>query len=82
MTARRYEVHVRGVVPDDVLDEVRGAHRGIEVQTVLSGMVRDQADLQGLLLRLHSLGLEVLEMRQAPGGLHAQPNVPRARDRA
>ena len=82
MPARRYEVHVRGVVPDDVLDEVRGAHRGLEVQTVLSGMVRDQADLQGLLLRLHSLGLEVLEMRQVPDGSHSQPSIPQAPDRA
>ena len=82
MPARRYEVHVRGVVPDDVLDEVRGAHLGLEVQTVLSGVLRDQADLQGLLLRLHSLGLEVLEMRQAPDGSQLQPGVPQARERA
>lgn len=80
MPERRYEVHVRGVVPDDVLDEVRGAHRGLAVRTVLSGVVRDQADLQGLLLRLHSLGLEVLEMRQVPDG--PQPHVPQARERA
>ena len=39
------------------------------------------ADLQGLLLRLHSLGLEVLEMRQAPDGSQLQPGVPQARER-
>jgi len=82
MPARRYEVQVRGVVPDDVFDEVRGAHRGLEVQTVLSGRVRDQADLQGLLLRLHSLGLEVLEMRQVFDGSHPQPDVAHVRERA
>ena len=33
---------------------------------MLSGLVRDQAELQGLLRRMHNLGLELLELRQAP----------------
>jgi hypothetical protein len=79
MPGRRYEVHVRGAIPADVLVEVQGAHQGFEVQTVLSGVVRDQAHLQGLLLRLHSLGLEVLEMRQVSGGPPPPRDIPQAR---
>ncbi|GGV09897.1 hypothetical protein GCM10010260_55500 [Streptomyces filipinensis] len=35
-------------------------------QTVLFGLVVDEAHLFGLLARCQSLGLRVLEMRQAP----------------
>lgn len=66
MLARAYEVQVRGAVPTRLLAEMLLAHPTLEVRTVLSGSVRDQAELQGLLRRLHSLGLELLEMRQIP----------------
>ncbi|MCU0296257.1 MAG: hypothetical protein MUD05_09425 [Candidatus Nanopelagicales bacterium] len=66
MLGRRYEIHVRGAVPEQLLAEIASAHQTLEVRTVLSGSVRDQAELQGLLLRLHSLGLELLELRQIP----------------
>ncbi len=66
MLARRYEIHVRGVLPEHVLADIRAEHPTLEVRTVLSGLVRDQAELQGLLRRMHNLGLELLELRQAP----------------
>ena len=34
--------------------------------TVLTGTVPDQAALQGLLIRLEELGLELLEVRRLP----------------
>ena len=37
-------------------------------QTVLTGVVPDQAALLGLLGWLQSLGLEVVEVRRVPGG--------------
>ena len=66
MLSRRYEIFIRGVVPADLLEEMADAHREVEAQTVLRGRVRDQAELQGLLRRLHNLGLELVELRQVP----------------
>jgi hypothetical protein len=66
----RYEIRVRGLVDPDQLvisDEV--------AVTVAAGVIRmtgplDQAALHGLLQRIESLGLEVLEVRRLrPGGL-------------
>jgi hypothetical protein len=37
-----------------------------QVETVLHGPIRDQAELHGLLNRLQSLGLELLEVRRLP----------------
>ena len=36
------------------------------VETILHGPVRDQAELHGLLHRLQSLGLELVEVRRLP----------------
>ena len=38
------------------------------VETILHGPVRDQAELHGLLQRLQSLGLELIEVRRLPEG--------------
>jgi hypothetical protein len=75
MLSRRYEIFIRGVLPADLLEEVADAHREIEAQTVLRGRVRDQAELQGLLRRLHGLGLELVELRQVPVE-HAEGDPP------
>ena len=76
MPERCYEVSVRGAVPEELLDEVRSALVEVESSTVLSGRVRDQAELQGVLRRLHSLGLELLEVRQvaAVSGRSTEPD--------
>ena len=66
MVTRRYEIFIRGLVPTSLLREIGDAHPDLEAQTVLRGQVRDQAELQGVLRHLHSLGLELVEMRQAP----------------
>lgn len=79
MLSRHYEIFVRGVVPAEALEDVADAHREIEAQTVLRGQVRDQAELQGLLLRLHNLGFELVELRQIPvKSTHDSPPAPRA----
>lgn len=64
MRVRAYQIRISGAIPEDVLAEVQATHAGIEVQTVLTGSVRDQAELQGLLRRLHNLGLELLDLHQ------------------
>jgi hypothetical protein len=64
---KSYEIHVRGELPDDVLQELGGLQVSAEEpQTVLRGSIRDQAALHGILLRLQSLGIELVEMRQLP----------------
>ncbi len=53
MLAKRYESHIRGALPEHVLAELRAAHPTLEVQTVRSGRVRDQAELQGVDVTAH-----------------------------
>lgn len=66
MLTRHYEIVIKGVVPTALLEEIGGSHPHLVAQTVLRGQVRDQAELQGVLRRLHSLGLELVELRQEP----------------
>lgn len=64
VTKRLFEIRVRGTVPEDVLADGRMRVVAEPAQTVLRGSVRDQAALQGLLSRLHDLGLELIEVRR------------------
>lgn len=66
MRVKPYAIVVRGPVPDDLLSEVLADFPGISLQTVLTGQVADQAQLQGLLRRLHDLGIELVAFRQLP----------------
>jgi hypothetical protein len=73
---RWYEIHVRGELPSDVLSEFKGMTTFTEpAETVLSGIVQDQAALQGVLARIHALGLELVEVRRLPDTA-APPPVP------
>jgi hypothetical protein len=65
----RYEIRIRGRVSDAVLATFDGLESDVErVETVLHGPVRDQAELHGLLHRVQSLGLELVEVRRLPNG--------------
>lgn len=78
MLTRRYEIFIRGPVPTSLLQEISDSHPDLEAQTVLRGHVRDPSELQGVLRQLHSLGLELVEMRQVaadPAG--RRPPAPR-----
>ncbi|HEY9378373.1 MAG TPA: hypothetical protein VIQ02_14925 [Jiangellaceae bacterium] len=67
MGDRWYEIHVRGQIPSDALAEFEGMSAYIEpAETVISGIVEDQAALHGLLARVHALGLELVEVRRVP----------------
>jgi hypothetical protein len=72
MPARAYEIHIRGRIPPDQLEEFENLQCATvePAQTVLRGPIPDQAALHGVLIRLHSLGLELLEIRRPhePGG--------------
>jgi hypothetical protein len=63
----RYEIRVRGRVSDATLSTFEGMDADIATaETVLHGPVVDQADLHGLLDRIQSLGLELIEVRRLP----------------
>ena len=67
----RYEIRIRGRVSAAVLDTFDAMESDVEpVETILHGPVRDQAELHGLLRRLQSLGLELIEVRRLPESGH------------
>lgn len=74
MTDHLWEIHVAGVLPEDVLDEeLTGLDVAVQpTTTVLTGRLQDEAALRGVLDRMQSFGLRLVEVRQLP-----QPPAPR-----
>ena len=62
-----YEIRIKGRLSDSLLAVFEGLNATVEpVETVLHGPVQDQAALYGLLDRIQSLGLELVEIRRLP----------------
>jgi hypothetical protein len=60
-----YEIRVAGVVPPEALLDFERLTASVQpIETVLHGPLLDQAALQGLLARLETLGVQVLEIRR------------------
>jgi hypothetical protein len=78
MAGAAYEIRVVGLVPADLLGELRGVTATEqETRTVLSGTFTDQAELHGFLQRLRALGLDLVELRAvAPGDDHPGRTAP------
>jgi len=67
MAASRYELRIRGRLSATVLARFDMLESEVErVETVLHGPVRDQAELHGIIERVQSLGLELIEVRRLP----------------
>jgi len=63
-----YEIRVAGVLPPEVLLDFERLTAAVEpVETVVHGPLADQAALGGLLARLETFGVEVLELRRLHG---------------
>jgi hypothetical protein len=78
-----YEIRVAGVLPPEVLLDFERLTASVEpVETVVHGPLADQAALNGLLARLETFGVEVLELRRLYG-LQSPPmgDVPTRRPR-
>lgn len=77
-----YEIRIRGRVGDSILELFEDLDATVEpAETVLRGVLRDQAALHGLLARIQSLGLELIELRQVddPGDAAADRAERRSR---
>jgi hypothetical protein len=62
-----YEIRIKGRLSDSVVAAFEGLTATVEpVETVLHGPVADQSSLHGLLDRIQSLGLELVEIRRLP----------------
>lgn len=62
--SRRYEIRVRGVLGETLLQAFPGLQARTEgCETVLSGELADRAALHGVLAQIEALGLELLEVR-------------------
>ena len=60
-----YEIRVAGVLPSEALLDFDRLTAAVEpVETVVHGPLPDQAALQGLLARLETFGVQVLEVRR------------------
>jgi hypothetical protein len=60
-----YEIRVTGVLPPEALLDFDRLTASVEpVETVVHGQLRDQAALQGLLARLETIGVQVIEVRR------------------
>jgi hypothetical protein len=67
MAASKYEFRIRGRLSEPLLERFDSLQSDIErVDTVLHGSVRDQAELHGIIERVQSLGLELIEVRRLP----------------
>lgn len=62
-----YEIRIKGRLSDSLLAAFGELTATVEAgETVLRGPVQDQAALYGLLDRVRSLGLELIEVRHLP----------------
>jgi hypothetical protein len=66
--AANYEIRIKGRVSDSLLAAFEGLAVTTEpVETILYGPIADQEAIHKLLIKLESLGLEVVEFRRLPG---------------
>jgi hypothetical protein len=69
-----YEIRVSGVLPPEALLDFECLTASVEpVETVLYGELADLAAVQGLLARLETFGVSVLEVRRLRTGQGARP---------
>jgi hypothetical protein len=77
--AAQYEISVRGLLGERLLEAFPELHaRGLGGVTVLVGHLPDQAALHGVLSRIESLGLELLEVRRRSSRLDPSAEADRS----
>ena len=69
MSEATYQVRIAGSVPPELLATLTDLTVTVEPpETVLCGWLPDQSALFGLIIQLHGLGLDVIEVRRLAGG--------------
>jgi hypothetical protein len=77
MSPTHYEITVRGRLGETLTTAFDGlTAKATPAQTVLSGELADQAALYGVLERIESLGLELLEVRRTASNPNPQGGSP------
>ena len=72
-----YEIRVIGVLPPEALLDFERLSASVEpVETILHGPLRDQAALHGLLARLQTFGVQVVEVRRLHDRQLHEPDPP------
>lgn len=67
MAEANYEIRIKGRVHDSLLPAFEGLAVTTEpVETIVYGPIADQEAVHRLLIKLESLGLEVVEFRRLP----------------
>jgi hypothetical protein len=67
MRETEIEIRIRGRLSESMLAALPNLHAETQpVATVLCGEVQDSAALHGLIERIRSLGLELIEVRRVP----------------
>jgi hypothetical protein len=65
VTPAYYEIRITGILPPEALLDFERLTAVVEpVETVLHGPLSDQAALHGLLARLETFGVQVVEVRR------------------
>jgi hypothetical protein len=65
VTPTDYEIRVKGRLSDSLTGAFEDFTTAVRpAETVMRGEVRDQSELHGLLERIQSLGLELIEVRR------------------
>jgi hypothetical protein len=66
--AANYEIRIKGRISESLLPAFEGLAVTTEpVETIVYGPIADQEAVHRLLIKLESLGLEVVEFRRLPG---------------
>lgn len=77
MEAVDYEIRIKGRVTDSQLLAFEGMTVTVEpVETIVYGPLADQEAVHALMVKLQTLGLEIVELRRLPGHAGAEPAPP------
>jgi hypothetical protein len=81
LSSSYYEIRVIGILPPEVLLDFERLSASVEpVETILHGPLRDQAALHGLLARLQTFGVQVVEVRRLHAPDPQRPDPPASKD--
>jgi hypothetical protein len=81
LSSSYYEIRIVGILPPEVLLDFERLSASVEpVETILHGPLRDQAALHGLLARLQTFGVQVVEVRRLHDPDPHGPDPPASKD--